>query len=80
MQDGKNKEDPVSGECSNRSMLETLTEHYHWTIERGNGGHMTGFYSKIQEKVRSEYIFPEGKFTLRRVEGRFCRWDYDPFI
>ena len=69
----------VSGTYSSKeTMLEKLTEHYEWTLKMDNGGHAVGFYSKIPEKVQSEYIFPKGRFTLRRVEGRFCRWDYDP--
>jgi len=60
-----------------KSMLEKLTEHYWRNIKIGNGGHMTGYYSEISEKVQSEYVFPEGKFTLRIVDGRFCMWDYD---
>ena len=63
---------------SKMSMLEMLTDHYWWNLNHGgNGGHMVCFYSKMKEKVASEYIFPKGKFTLRRVDGRFCRWDYD---
>ena len=61
------------------TMLEKLTEHYSWCLKMGNGGHVVGYYSEIPEKIQSEYIFPEGKFTLRSVEERFCRWDYDPF-
>ena len=68
----------ASGNCLNKSMLEKLTEHYAWCLKMDNGGHAVGFYSEIPEKVQSEYIFPEGKFTLRRMEERFCRWDYDP--
>jgi len=67
----------ASGTCLSSSMLEKLTEHYVWCHKLGNDGHAVGFYSEIPEKVQSEYIFPEGRFTLRRVEGRFCRWDYD---
>lgn len=62
-----------------KSMLEKLTEHYWWCSRIGNGGHAAGYYSQIPEKIQSEYVFPKGKFTLRRVEGLFCRWDYDPF-
>ena len=59
-------------------MLEKLAEHYEWTLKMGNGGHAVGYYSKIPEKVQSEYLFPQGKFTLRKVEERFCWCDYDP--
>jgi len=59
---------------------EMLIDHYEWNLTHGgNGGHLVGFYSKMKEKIASEYLFPKGKFTLRSVEKRFCRLDYDPF-
>ena len=78
MQDDENQEKQTSGHSSiKKSMLEKLTGHYEWCLTVGNGGHAVGYYSEISEKVRSEYVFTKGKFTLRRVDGRFCRWDYD---
>ena len=68
-----------SGECLSKSMLEKLTEHYWQCLKIGNGGHAVGYYSEIPERIHSEYIFPKGKFTLKSVEERFCRWDYDTF-
>lgn len=80
MQEEENQQKQVSGPSSSKKpLLEKLTEHYHDNLKIGNGGHAVGYYSEIPEKVQSKYIFPEGKFTLRGVEGRFCRWDYDPF-
>ena len=64
---------------SKMSMLEKLNGHYEWCLTVGNGGHAVGYYSEISEKVRSEYVFTKGKFTLKSVEERFCRWDYDTF-
>ena len=72
-------ENQISGPSSTKkSMLEQLTEHYEWNLKMENGGHCVGYYSEVPEKVQSEYFFPKGKFTLRRVHERFCKWDYDP--
>lgn len=81
MQDDKNQENQASGLSLNKkSMLQQLTEHYLSNLKIGNGGHVVGYYSKTSEKVQSEYVFPEGKFTLRKVEERFCLWNYDPIL
>ena len=78
MQD-ENLENQTSGpSLTKKTMLEQLTENYEWSLRMGNGGHIVGYYSEVPEKVQSEYIFPKGKFTLRRVYGRFCDWYYAP--
>ena len=79
MQEIKEENQSYGEYSSKMSMLEMLTDHYGWTLKHGNGGHRFGCRSKMKEKVQSEYIFPEGKFTLRKVEERFCLWDYGPF-
>ncbi len=73
------KENQTSGHSlSKRSMLEQLTEHYEWNLKMENGGHAVGYYSKIAEKIKSEYQFPKGKFVLKRKDERFFLWHYDP--
>ena len=73
------KENQTFGECSTKkSMLEKLTEHYEWDLKMDNGGHAVGYYSEVPEKVQSEYVFPKGKFVLKRKDERFFLWDYDP--
>ncbi len=73
------KENQTSGECSTKkSMLEKLTEEYHHNLKLGNGGHAAGYYSEIAEKIKSEYPFPRGTFTLKQMEERFFLWHYDP--
>ncbi|MEK6899976.1 MAG: hypothetical protein AABX05_02520, partial [Nanoarchaeota archaeon] len=55
---------------------EQLTEHYFWTIEIGNGGHLVGYYSELPERIPSEFLFPLGKFTLKIKNERFFLWSY----
>ena len=78
MQDDENQGNQDSGICSAKSMLEKLTEHYLWCIKIGHGGHAVGYYSEISEKVQSQYLFPKGAFTLKRMEERFFLWYYSP--
>ncbi len=60
-----------------KTMIEKLSEHYVWCMKHGNGGHAVGFYSETEERIRSEYEFPSGKFTLKKKEERFFLWNYD---
>ncbi len=62
-----------------KSMLEKLTEGYLFTIKNGNGGHAVGYYRETAEKVLYKYSYPSGIFTLRKKEGEFFLWNYDPY-
>ncbi|MDP3698615.1 MAG: hypothetical protein Q8R47_03435 [Nanoarchaeota archaeon] len=80
MQEPKEENQSYGDYSSKMSMLEMLTGNYEWNLNHGNGGHLFGNYCKIKEKVASEYLFPEGKFTLKQMEERFFLWNYDPLL
>ena len=62
-----------------KTMKEQLQKHYEITLENGNGGHATGFYSYLKkETIQFSYEFPEGTFTLRFKYHNWFSWGYDP--
>ncbi len=61
-----------------KTMLEKLTEDYKRTQEWDNGGHAICYDIEVDELIKGSYEFPNGKYTIRSIYGKFIWWNYDP--